>query len=92
MRLAEKNIHHVTVHCADGIPYSWFVSLNSMRVSDSRNYVNYENGKTCIKEYKIEDLPKCVQSFISKHDAVEREWERYENYKGYEVVTSFVYK
>lgn len=51
----------------DGVTYSWFVAHKSNRVSDSRNYVNYENGKTVVKEYRKESLPKMIQKFIDSH-------------------------
>ena len=92
MRLSEKNIHHVIVHTADNMPYCYFVAMNSMKVSDSRSFVNYENNKTCIKEYKKEWLPVSVQKFINKHEKTERKDMRVENHHGYEIITAYMYK
>lgn len=69
MRLTVDNIKFVKVHDYNGMPYSWMVVMKSGRVSDSRNYVNYENNKTVVKEYPQEWLPKAVQKFIE--DAAE---------------------
>ena len=55
----------------DGITYNWFVATKSNRVSDSRSYTNYENGKTVIKEFPKEWLPKMVQKFIDSHSEEE---------------------
>lgn len=68
LRLTINNIHFVKELTRDGIPYSWFVSLNGFRVSDSRSYINYdENGKTtCLIEYPKDRLPKTVQKYIEK--------------------------
>lgn len=55
----------------DGITYNWFVAHKSNRVSDSRNFINYENGKTVIKEFPKEALPKMVQKFIDSHSEEE---------------------
>lgn len=55
----------------DGLTYAWFVASKSNRVSDSRQFINYENGKTCVKEYKKEDLPKMIQKFIDSHNEEE---------------------
>ena len=55
----------------EGVTYSWFVANKSNRVSDSRNFVNYENGRTVIKEYSKEALPKMVQKFIDSHNEEE---------------------
>lgn len=64
----------------DGVTYSWFVANKSNRVSDSRNYINYENGKTCIKPYAKEALPKSVQKFIDSHNE-----EEFEGFKGFNI-------
>ena len=55
----------------NGITYAWFVANKSNRVSDSREYINYENGKTVIKEFPKEALPKMVQKFIDSHSEEE---------------------
>lgn len=64
----------------DGVTYSWFVASKSNRVSDSRNYVNYENGKTVVKEFPKEALPKMVQKFIDSHNEEETE-----QFKGFNI-------
>lgn len=55
----------------DGVTYNWFVAHKNNRVGDSRNYVNYENGKTVVKEFPKEALPKMVQKFIDNHSEEE---------------------
>ena len=58
MRLTTNNIKFVKELTCDGITYGWFVS-------DSRNYINYENGKTtCKQTFPKNQLPKAVQKFI----------------------------
>lgn len=68
MRLIEKNIAHVWRMEVDGMTYSYFVALKSRQVSDSRNFINYENGRTVAKEYPAEWLPAAVRKFLQKHD------------------------
>ena len=68
MKLIEKNIAHVWRMEMNGMTYSYFVALKSGRVSDSRNFINYENGRTVAKEYPAEWLPVSVRKFIQKHD------------------------
>lgn len=67
MRLAEKNISFVRRLEQDGITYCWFVGMKSNRVSDSREYVNWENGKTVVKKYPLHWLPKSVLNFVLYH-------------------------
>ncbi len=67
MRLTTNNIEFVKELTEDGITYNWFVMLKSKNTSDSRHYANYENGRTVVREYRKEDLPKAVQSFIVSH-------------------------
>lgn len=64
MRLTTDNIDFVKEIRKNGMPYSWYISMKSRNVSDGRNFVHYENGKTVVKEYKKEDLPKAVQKFL----------------------------
>ena len=71
MRLAEKNISFVKELTCDGLTYSFFVSMKSGRVSDSISYINYENGKTVVKEFAKDRLPVSVQKFIDKHERKE---------------------
>lgn len=64
MRLTTDNIKFVKELRNNGMTYSWYVGMKSNYVSDGRNYVHYENGKTVVKEYKKEDLPKAVRKFL----------------------------
>lgn len=65
MKLTTNNIKFVKELTCDGRTYSWFVAMKSGYVSDSRNYINYENGKTTSKyEFPKGRLPKAVQKFI----------------------------
>ena len=64
MRLAKGNIQFVRRLEKDGITYEWFVVMKSGRVSDTRCYVNYVNGRTVVKEYPINLLPKAVRDFV----------------------------
>ena len=64
MRLTTENIAFVKEIRNNGMSYSWYVSMKSRNISDGRNFVNYENGKSVVKEYKKEDLPKAVQKFL----------------------------
>ena len=66
MKLEKKNINHVSVLAKNGVAYSWTVSMG-YRVSDSRQYVNYRDGKTTDDPYPIERLPKTVQAYIHEH-------------------------
>lgn len=68
MRLTVSNIECVKKYKKDGIIYLWVVIMKSRRISDMREYVNYDDGKkTCVKEYPMQWLPKTVQQFISEH-------------------------
>ncbi len=90
MRLTENNIKAVRELTADGMTYSWFVVMKSGWVSDSRNYINWENGRTTVKEYPLEWLPKAVQNFVKKHERQEED-QKHNTYKGMEFV-HYVYK
>ena len=68
MKLTENNILFVKRHEKDGVTYSWYIAMKSRRISDNKNFVNYENGKTVIKEFSQDRLPKAVQNFIAKHE------------------------
>ena len=52
----------------DGMTYGWHIAMKSNRISDSREYVNYRNGKTVVEEYKLDRLPKAAQSFVKEHE------------------------
>lgn len=62
-RLSEENIVFVKELTADGMPYSWYVSLGN-RVSDGREFQNYDCRRTVIREYPVDRLPASVQRFI----------------------------
>lgn len=65
MKLTTNNIKFVKELTCDDRTYGWFVAMKSGYVSDSRNYINYEDGKTTSKyEFPKEQLPKAVQKFI----------------------------
>lgn len=67
MRLIENNIKFVKEMQLNGMTYSYFVSMKSNSISDSRSYINYENDVTVAKEYEFERLPKSVQNFINHY-------------------------
>lgn len=52
----------------DGVTYCWYIANKSYNISDGREFINYENGKTVVKEYKKEDLPKYAQRYIATHN------------------------
>lgn len=70
MRLTTSNIKFVKRYKKDGVTYMWFLAMKSGRVSDSREYINYDESgkKTCVKEYPAEWLPKTIQNFINSHE------------------------
>lgn len=68
--LTVKNIKWIKELTKDGITYKWFVSLKK---NDSRVFINYENGKTVVKEYSKDRLPKTVQKFLE--DKQRKEYE-----------------
>ena len=71
MRLTENNIRHIVEHTYNGMPYGYYVAMKSGRISDSREFINYdEKGRTTIKEFKKEWLPKSVQKFLDHHDPI----------------------
>lgn len=65
MKLIKNNILFVKRFEHNGVTYSWFIAMKSRKVSDVRNFVNYENGKTVVKQYPKEWLPKAVQNFLN---------------------------
>lgn len=68
MRLTTNNIDFVKELTEDGVAYSWYVAMKSHRTSDGRHYCYCDKeGRTIVKEYRKEDLPKSVQSFIDTH-------------------------
>ena len=84
MRLAEKNISHVTELQYKGVTYNYHVSMKSGMVSDSRKFCNYdEKGRTTTEEYKKEWLPKSVQKFIDNHSPIlmRAEYEDFTEYR-----------
>ena len=67
MRLTVNNIDFVKELTEDGMSYNWFVALKDIR--DSRHFFYCDkDGRSIVKEYKKEDLPKSVQSFIASHE------------------------
>ena len=68
MRLTEKNIVFVKQSVYNGVTYSWFVKTGKY-VSDCRDFINCKDGKTVVKDYPLESLPKSVQKFVSKRKA-----------------------
>lgn len=67
MKLTESNIRLVRELTRDDITYAYFVCMKSGRVSDSREFINYDDtGKTVSDYYDEERLPKSVQNFMLK--------------------------
>lgn len=67
MRLTKNNILFVRELVKDGITYEWFVCMKSRKVSESRVFANCdESGKTIVKTYEKEKLPKSVQKFLEE--------------------------
>lgn len=65
MRLTLNNIDFVKEFTYNGVTYLWDVAMKSHRICDGREFINYDkNGRTVVKEYKFERLPKTVQKFI----------------------------
>lgn len=52
----------------DGITYAWFVASKEPFRTPSREYIHYENGRTCVKSYPFEMLPKYVKDYITRHN------------------------
>ena len=67
MRLTKNNIRFVKRLEMDGITYGWFVSMVGGRISDSREYINYADGKTVATEYSFDRLPAAVRAFVEGH-------------------------
>ena len=67
MKLTMDNILFVKRYEHKGTTYHWFVAMKSRKVSDSRSYVNEENGKSVIKAYPKDCLPKTVQKFLDQN-------------------------
>lgn len=68
MRMTKNNIKFVKRLEKDGMTYGWHIAMKSNRISDSREYINYRNGRTVAEEYKLDRLPKAVQSFVKEHE------------------------
>lgn len=69
MRLTNDNIKFVKEFRKDGMPYMWFLAMQTNNISDCREYINYdENGRTTDIEYPKDRLPKTVQKFIEEHE------------------------
>lgn len=65
MRLTKNNILLVRELRKDDIPYSYFVCMKSNKVSDSRQFSNYDKfGRTTSTFYDKERLPKSVKDFM----------------------------
>lgn len=62
-----KDIKFVKRLERNGMTYGWFVASRNTATAQSREYINYENGKTCVKPYPVENLPKYVKAFIDNH-------------------------
>ena len=94
MRLTTNNIAFVKELRINDMSYSWYVALKSNRVlkrnrvSNTHNYVNYEDGKTVVKEYPMDRLPKSVQKFIADKMP---ENIREDNYNGM-AITEHIYR
>lgn len=65
MRMAKKNIRFVKRIEKEGTTYNWFVK---MKDGTAHDYINYRNGRTVAEEYKLDRLPKAVQSFVKEHE------------------------
>lgn len=68
MRMTKNNIKFIKRLEKDGMTYGWHIAMKSNRISDSREYINYRNGRTVAEEYKLDRLPKAVQSFVKEHE------------------------
>ena len=69
MRLTQNNINFVKRYTKNGVTYQYFVGMKDRNISSTRVYINYdENGKTVVKHFDKEWLPKSVQKFIDSHE------------------------
>lgn len=92
MRLTKNNILFVKRHECDGITYNWYVAMKSRQISDNRSFVNYdETGKSIIKEYPLERLPKAVQAFISQHEEKHFAGEDEDRFQVYMIASSITH-
>lgn len=65
MRMAEKNIQHVSRRTKDGKTYGFTVGLKNHEI---RDYAFYEHGKTTDKyEMSVCLLPVAAQKFVKNH-------------------------
>ena len=76
-----KEIRVVRERRFNGITYGWYVSYGPM-VSDGADYAVYENGKTVVKEFPFEKLPKKVQKFIKDNEQTSSALNGYEDERG----------
>lgn len=67
MKLTINNIDYVKRLVLDGITYGFYVSMKSGNISDSREYMNFENNKTVYSEFSFDRLPETVKKFIVSH-------------------------
>ncbi len=67
MRLTEKNIDFVKRLEMDRITYGFYVAMKTGKISDSREYMHYENNKTVYKKFYFNQLPGTVKKFIKSH-------------------------
>ena len=67
MKLVKSNIDFIKRSELNGVTYCWFVVMKSHRVSDSREYINYDGNRTCVMDYSINRLPAAVRAFIQEH-------------------------
>lgn len=65
MRMTKNNIKFVKRLEKEGTTYNWFVK---MKDGTAHDYINYRNGRTVAEEYKLDRLPKAVQSFVKEHE------------------------
>lgn len=90
MRLTINNIKFVKELAKNGTTYAWFVSMKSGNVSDSRNFINYdETGKTTVAEYRADTLPSSVRNFLRK--STPEVFNRREHDNG-DVFTEYIYR
>jgi hypothetical protein len=66
--MATRKINFVKELTKDGVTYEWFVAFDDYRVSSALCYCNVDvRGRTCIKAFPKEKLPKYIQKFIDSH-------------------------
>ncbi len=65
MRLTKYNIKFVKESICNDLTYAYYVVMNDLEIV---SYINHENNRTVVKEFKKEWLPKTVQTFIKEHN------------------------